>query len=687
MLSRLSSFSGPLSKLFTSLKGFTLNGLILRYELKDSDSYSGTTNLTDLVGNSNATLINGPTYSTNGYLNFDGVNDYVMTNTSLSPDLSPPNTSNVISVFIWVYPQDNGVIVTEQGDTNLNGLGWHTSIIEIVSGQLKISVWPLTQIITHSISFNKWCYIGLVYDGTTLRAYVDGQNVGSEVFTRLSPPSLHYAIAAEDFTDLDEGSGLGGTYAKMKFGAFHVYNTALTGQQILNNYNYTKSNYIYSEDILIWIDANDPASFSGGSLIDLSGNGYTHTLTSGATSSTIYGFKSFDCTTGLKRIEVNGTGPTLSTTGYTYVAWARLGVTSSYRTLLYTKISSDKYTPITILNGTNTLGWWDINPPAQFRTSGYGLTSSIDVWVQYAVVGDNSSQTYYINDTQVGNSIPYGIGTTTHWGLGNNATAGQPFGYVGNMILYDKKLTQEQIKQNYDALKHVYDNGNFVVDNLILYYNPASYLSYPSSGTTITDLTGNSLNGVMSNITFTKPYFTYNGSNSQVTITDNSLLEPGSGDWTMEVWININAMQSSVILGKFDNGGASIDVCYSIRLTGAGTLFAQIGSGSGSGSSLFINSTSYLPSLDTWYQVVYVFKNVSENSVETYINGVSVGSVSHSLPSILNTSNNLYLGSYNNGEYAQWFNGKIGITRIYNSALNSSEVLQNYNANRILYGL
>ena len=77
MLSRLSSFSGPLSKLFNTIKGFTLNGLILRYEIKDNDSYSGTNTITDLIGNSNATLLDGPTYSINGYLNFDGIDDYL----------------------------------------------------------------------------------------------------------------------------------------------------------------------------------------------------------------------------------------------------------------------------------------------------------------------------------------------------------------------------------------------------------------------------------------------------------------------------------------------------------------------------------------------------------------------------------------------------------------------------------
>lgn len=676
MLSRLSSFSGPLSKLFTAIKGFTLNGLILRYEISDRDSYSGTTTVTDLVSNSNATLTNGPTYSINGYLNLDGVNDYVMTNTSLNSKLSPNSSSTIISVFTWIYPQDNGVIITEQGDTSLNGLGWHTSIIEIVSSQLKFSVWPLTSIITSSISLNNWNYVGLTYDGTTLRGYIDGQLAGSAIFTREAPPNLHYAIAAEDSTDLGDS-----TYAKMKFGAFHVYNKALSNQEVVSNYNYTKSNYIYTGSMSIWIDANDPASFSGGSLIDLSGNGYTHSLTSSATSSTIFGFKSFDCSTGSKRIVVDGTGPTLSTSGYTYVVWARaISDNSSFRTLLYTK--SPRYTPITIPSGTNTLGYWD----TEFRSSGHGLTSSVEVWTQYAVVGDNSSQTFYINDSQVGNSISYGAGGTLHDGLGNNLGSSQSFGHVGNMMLYNKKLTLEEIKQNYDALKNVYKNGNFVIDNLVLYFNPASYLSYPSAGTTITDLTGNSLNGAMSNITFTNPYLTFNGLNSQVTITDNSLLETGSSNWTMEAWFKTNITSGSqVVLGKFSGGGGN-EVSYSIRIGGS-NLFCQIGNGLGSTlNTHYSNSTNYTITAGTWYQVVYVYSN-SGDTLKTYINGSLVSSVASTIGNLLNNSANLYLGSFNNGEYSQYFDGQMGIVRIYNSALSDSDVSKNFEANRDIYGI
>ena len=207
---------------------------------------------------------------------------------------------------------------------------------------------------------------------------------------------------------------------------------------------------LISNNLAVWLDANNSASYSGSgtTVNDLSGNGYTHTLT-GATYTVLSGVKCFDCTTGTNRVVVNGTGPALPTTGYTYITWAKLmaGNPASFRTLLYT--NSPKYTPITIPNGTNTLGYWD----SAFRSSGYDLASSVGAWVQYAVVGDNSSQTFYINGSKVGNSIAYGAGGTTHWGWGNNDTAGQPWGYVANLFFYTSKLSLEQIQQNYYGLK------------------------------------------------------------------------------------------------------------------------------------------------------------------------------------------------------------------------------------------
>ena len=225
-----------------------------------------------------------------------------------------------------------------------------------------------------------------------------------------------------------------------------------------------------------------------------------------------------------------------------------------------------------------------------------------------------------------------------------------------------------------------------VTSNLILYYDPSNPLSYSGSGTVINDLSGNGLNGTMSNITFTSPYFSYNGTSSQIQVVDNALLEPGSGDWTMEVWVNQSVLGNDVVLGKFDDGGLTVDVSYSIRTTNT-TYYAQLGSGSGSGSSLFVNSTNYVGTIGTWYQIVYVFTNVAANTLQTFVNGISIGTVSHNLASILNSTNPLYIGNYNGGEFGQWFDGKIGVTRLYDASLTSAQVLQNFNADKSKYGL
>jgi hypothetical protein len=154
----------------------------------------------------------------------------------------------------------------------------------------------------------------------------------------------------------------------------------------------------------------------------------------------------------------------------------------------------------------------------------------------------------------------------------------------------------------------------------------------------------------------------------------------------MEVWFNASStVGSTVILGKFDNGGLAQDVSYSIRTSNT-TLFSQVGDGTGSVLGVdYVNSTNYTFTSNIWYQVVYVWK--PGVSLETFINGTSIGVVATSMNSLLNSVNPLYLGRYNGGEFPQNFNGRIGVVRMYNKSLTGSEVLQNFNANKSKYGL
>jgi hypothetical protein len=435
---------------------------------------------------------------------------------------------------------------------------------------------------------------------------------------------------------------------------------------------------IITQDLAIWIDANNSSSYSGTgtSITDLSGNSRTQNLQAAAQYTMLNGVKCFDCSTNTYYITAASAVPVLPTTGFTYIAWARMNSSTSTWRTLFRSNPSDHALLIEI--GTNRLGMYD-NQTNAFYPSGYNDVSSLaNVWVQWAVTGDSSGQTFYINGVQVGTTVQTVAGNS-HWYTG---LQDQPFGYIANMELYTAKLTQEQIQQNYYNQLSKFTTPEIVTSNLVLWYDPSNSVSYPGSGTTITNLASTSLNGTMSNITYTSPYFSYNGSSSQINVPDNALLEPGTGDWTMEAWVYLSSSSGSkVVLGKFDPGGGQQDVSYSIRIQGAG-IYAQIGNGTN-----VVDTALYTLPLNTWTHVTYVWKNVATNSLEAYINGVSVGSVSHSFSSILNTSANLYIGSYNGGEYSQYMIGRIGITRLYSAALTSAEVLQNYNADKSKYGL
>jgi hypothetical protein len=207
--------------------------------------------------------------------------------------------------------------------------------------------------------------------------------------------------------------------------------------------------------------------------------------------------------------------------------------------------------------------------------------------------------------------------------------------------------------------------------------------SYPGTGTSLVDLSGNGLTGTMSNLAFTTPAFTYNGTSSQVSIPDNEALEPGSGNWTIEAWFQPTqfTVNAQTVLGKFGNGGTSSIISYALR-QGDGYIRADFSNGTNA-----LSSDNYSLSLNNWVQMVYVWDRVN-STLYTYSNGVLKQTKTITISGgIRNGNTNLYIGSYNGGEYSQYFKGQIGIVKMYKKALSTTEVQNNYNSNKALYGL
>ena len=223
--------------------------------------------------------------------------------------------------------------------------------------------------------------------------------------------------------------------------------------------------------------------------------------------------------------------------------------------------------------------------------------------------------------------------------------------------------------------------NTYTSDNLVLHYNPGMTESYSGTGTSLIDLSGNGLNGTMSNLTYSNSAFTFNGTNSQVNISDNASLEPGTGSWTIEVWFN-NAGSSGTVLGKYNNGGNGSNISYALRLVGSNAIRADFSNGT---TAQVTDNFTF--NANTWVQMVYVWDKTN-NNIYTYSNGALKQTKAISITGgILNATTNLYLGSYNGGEYSQYFSGKMGVVRLYKKALSATEVLKNYNASKVLFGL
>lgn len=213
---------------------FITGGMTVRYEVGENSSFSGGTTVTDLMGTANATAYNSPTYVSTGtrYLNLSSSSsNYILTGNIGA-------TYNQ-SVFMWVYPTGNGVLLAELGQAAIN-TSYHDSNIEMVSGTLRFSIWNTPTIISSvATPLNMWHYVGLTYDGTTLRAYVNGVQAGSVNSARVPPANLHYGIGAVSGTNMGNGG-----YGNFRFSAFHYYKRALSSTEVKLNYESTKAKFV-----------------------------------------------------------------------------------------------------------------------------------------------------------------------------------------------------------------------------------------------------------------------------------------------------------------------------------------------------------------------------------------------------------------------------------------------------------
>ena len=237
----------------------------------DVASYTSGSTLVDIKNSNNMTLYNSPVYTSSGgkYLTFNGSNTY-----SISPRLTSYfNNSNVITLILWVYPTGNGVILDELGVPSTSS-GWHESVVEITGGNtLRCGFWNgsgITQVST-SITLNQWTMIAVKYNGTTMTAYRNGVPFASSTFYRQTPHingggDEVFALGLADATNMGHGG-----YGSFRLGAFQIYNSALSDDEI--NRCYLSLSYRFGlVPYSIWA-SGQPDNWNGEDYAHFSGSG------------------------------------------------------------------------------------------------------------------------------------------------------------------------------------------------------------------------------------------------------------------------------------------------------------------------------------------------------------------------------------------------------------------------------
>jgi hypothetical protein len=249
----------------------------------------------------------------------------------------------------------------------------------------------------------------------------------------------------------------------------------------------------------------------------------------------------------------------------------------------------------------------------------------------------------------------------------------------------------------------MYTGPNIVTNGLVLALDAANTKSYISGSTTWNDLSGNGNNATLTAATSSLYSIEFTRTNN-TRATISSLDLSATNVITIDLWVNFKSLPTvsgysgdyaRVICELSDNFNAFNDVfllTVEYELTGFRWLLATKGNIGYNVKSIL----TPLPTSNTWYNFTALINNsvASTNPYTFYLNGVTQTNIG-------TTSNNgIVLDSQNTNNFGNRIfriGGRATTTisqdmllsnfKIYNIALSTSEVLQNYNGQKSRFNL
>jgi hypothetical protein len=313
---------------------------------------------------------------------------------------------------------------------------------------------------------------------------------------------------------------------------------------------------------------------------------------------------------------------------------------------------------------------------------GKGPTSTTGYY--NGITPPSGGYTIYLNKASQGPSI-YTVGSDAGLISLTNRIAGA--NYTTATQCFEYFLSQS------DKMCFNMDYEGIVTNGLILDLDLGFVPSYPKTGSTISDVSPSANNGtIFSNPTYSSNdggILTFNGT-SQGGYTSNI---NWAGSFSVGMWVNLqswrfidcpcsgvgNGVMSSLLQGPdgYWNMWGLETTSYNNNVTGQAIFFTYYNT-SYNGVSIGLGG-----SLNVW-QYYFVSYNSTGNAVG-YRNGSQVAS--QAITGQITPNVPLYINYLSQHCGYCWSQNKTAIVQVYNRALTSNEVLQNYNAQKSRFGL
>jgi hypothetical protein len=318
-------------------------------------------------------------------------------------------------------------------------------------------------------------------------------------------------------------------------------------------------------------------------------------------------------------------------------------------------------------------------------------TGNLNDWYHVAIASSGGTNNLYINGIGVSStstSFTYASTNLLLMGWGGSGYGSYGKFTLGSAKIYNRGLTASEVSQEYNATKKRYlPEENIVRNGLVLNIDPAKYSSYPGSGTTIYDVSGNGNTGTLTNgptfLGLNGGSIVFDGSNDYVTIGDK--LDLGLDSYTFSCWFKLNSVSGYQCI--FSKSIADYATNRYALYIDNNKLKSFMQGDLTSGDVDFPSALTL--TTNTWFHITSVYDR--SGTLKLYVNGVLDTSQAISQWQNVNiqTSYTFKIGAYASpGDAPTFFtNGNITSFLAYNRALSALEVMQNYNATKSRYNI